>query len=199
MSINMDQFFSIDKNWSILHQHWSTVIFQIFIEPHWYQCLQFDRTLIHINWHCTSIHHVLKGIDYTLRILAMHEANTAKISNFYFGRYHLFKTWQTLFLTMVSSCKNCISLSQSFKWWFNSWITGQKVQKLQILLIAASYIASILKLNILLFSTICKGISYISIHEEVSRSASLQWTESISHLQNINNSNSQACMSNIAK
>ncbi len=32
----------------------------IFIEKHLDQCLKFDDTLIHINGHCTLIHHVLK-------------------------------------------------------------------------------------------------------------------------------------------
>ena len=39
----------IDRQWSAM----------IFIEKHWYQCLEFDCTLIHIDQHCTLIHHVL--------------------------------------------------------------------------------------------------------------------------------------------
>ncbi len=61
-----------------------------------------------------------------LRIRAMHEANTA-------------------FLDILVDNSD-ISLDQR---WFTSisWITGQNVQKLQILLLFASYIARILKFS----------------------------------------------------
>ncbi len=64
---------------------------------------------------------ITDSIQDSLRILAMYEAKTAKNSNF----------WMF--------------------WLIISWIRGQNVQKLQILLFFASYIASILNVHILAY------------------------------------------------
>ncbi len=74
----------------------------------------YARLQIGTLWHSAQNSWIL------LRILAMYEAKTAKNSNF----------WMFWSITLLI--------------FFISWIIGQNVQKLQILLFLASYIASIL-------------------------------------------------------
>ena len=73
---------------------------------------------------------------HTLRIHAIYEANTPKLSNFWiFGAITL-SIYQMVVYYAISNF-----------WMFWSIITGQNVQKLQIVLFFASYIARIFKLS----------------------------------------------------
>ncbi len=87
---------------------------------------------------------------YALRILATLEAKTAKISNFWtfwpvIQLIHLLLTSRcTPFCPTVHRCKKCSDI-RIFETWSINRITVQNVQKLLILAVLASSVASILK------------------------------------------------------
>ncbi len=81
----------------------------------------------------------------TLRIPAMHEANTALL-DILVDNSVIIPSFQNRTSTFLKK-----AFCRIWRRWFISWITGQNVKNLQILLFFTSYIAGILKVMISFF------------------------------------------------